>query len=242
MPTSSSLNTADIRAVILAGGKGTRLRSVVADRPKVLAQVCGKPFLEHLLDQLHAAGFRHVTISTGYMAEMVEETIGTSYRDMDIAYSREETPLGTGGGVRLAMQRFPAPLTLVMNGDSVCNADLRDYVAWFQRHDAPASLLLTRVENTGRYGRVETDGESAVTSFVEKGDSQGPGYINAGLYLLRPEAFPADVETSFSIEQDVFPRLVKNGLIGYSTEAEFIDIGTPESYARAEAFFSTLQY
>ncbi len=231
---------ADIPVIILAGGKGTRLQSVVSDRPKVLAEINGKPFLAYLLAQVVRHGFTQVIISTGYMAEQVEAALGHEFQGLRLAYSREDSPLGTGGGVRLAMQRKPAPLYMVLNGDSYCNSNLTQYVAWFRQRKHMASLLLARVDNTERYGRVETDSLGNVTSFVEKGCACSPGDINAGQYLLTPQSLHDPLGPAFSIEQEVFPLLLHKGLLGYSTKAEFIDIGTPESYASAASFFSTL--
>lgn len=227
----------DVTGLILAGGQGTRLRTVVSDRPKVLAQVLGRPFILFLLDQLAEAGLRQAVISTGYMADMVERTVGARYRCMEIVFSREETPLGTGGAMGLAASLVRTPLVLAMNGDSYMDADFSEYLGWFGTREREASLLLARVPDASRFGQVALDREERVTSFVEKGAADGPGLINAGAYILRAghlEAMPRD--RMYSIEREFFPGLIGQGLYGYAHPGEFLDIGTPESYARAEAF------
>jgi histidinol-phosphate phosphatase family protein len=231
----------DVTAYILAGGFGTRLRQVVSDRPKVMAEVLGRPFLYHILDRLARVGISRAVICTGYMAEQLEAAVGPSYRGMPLAYSREETPLGTGGALRLAFERHPAKLVLAMNGDSLVEADLAAYLGWYARHDFPSALLLVGVDDTARFGRVETDaqvgGQGRVLAFREKG-IDGPGLINAGVYLLRPESLahikPGDTA---SIETDVFPQLAQAGKLGaFTVQGRFLDIGTPESYTAAGQF------
>lgn len=232
---------ANIPAVILAGGRGTRLRSVVADRPKPLAKVCGRPYTTFLLDQLADVGCQKVIISTGYKAEMFEETLGSEYRSLSLLYAQEESALGTGGGVRFAMDYFNEELFLAMNGDSYCTSDLQSYYHWFFSSPKNAALMLTKVEDSSRFGRVSLGKNDEIRSFVEKTDASGPGLINAGVYLLRRELFEAmAVGEPCSIERDIFPKLIGKGLHGYEGEGEFIDIGTPESYAAAEDFFHKL--
>jgi NDP-sugar pyrophosphorylase family protein len=171
----------------------------------------------------------------------VFEAFGERYKKLSIRYSQEIEPLGTGGALRKAIELVGSGTVLVMNGDSFVNADLGAFLRWYSGSRINASLLLTRVDDTGRYGRVELDDEGHVLSFTEKGDDQGPGWINAGVYLMEKtlvESMPPG--KAFSLERDFFPALAGKNLYGYGCEAEFIDIGTPESYAKAEEFFSKL--
>ncbi|MDQ7834427.1 MAG: HAD-IIIA family hydrolase [Humidesulfovibrio sp.] len=227
----------DVTAYILAGGFGTRLRQVVFDRPKVMAEVLGRPFLYHILDRLARVGIAKAVICTGYMAEQLETAVGSSYRGMSLAYSREETPLGTGGALRLAFERFPARLALAMNGDSLVEADLGAYINWYAEHDFLAALLLVGVDDTSRFGRVDMDEEGRVQAFREKG-IVGPGLINAGVYLLRPESLESiQPGATASIETGVFPGLATTGRLGaLAVQGRFLDIGTPESYIAAGRF------
>lgn len=228
-------------ALILAGGFGTRLRPVVADRPKVLAEVLGRPFVFHILDRLAPLGIRDVVFCTGYMAEALERAVGGEYRGMRIHFSREDSPLGTGGALALAASRHPAPLVLAMNGDSLATADLEDFARFAAAQDCDAALLLASVPDTARYGRVELapDGSGRIAGFTEKGRT-GEGLINAGVYLLRPGALAGLAPgAAASIETDVFPALAASGrLMGHSAEGGLLDIGTPESYAEAGRFLA----
>lgn len=226
-----------VTAYILAGGFGTRLRQVVADRPKVLAEVLGRPFLYHILDRLARAGIARAVICTGFLAEQLEAEVGPAYRGISLAYSREDTPLGTGGALALALSRHPCELALALNGDSLVEADLGAYLTWFREQDIPAALLLVPVDDTSRFGRVDVDGQGRVLAFREKGFN-GPGWINAGVYLLRSEAL-AGIEPGLnaSIETEVFPQLANSGQLGaFQVQGRFLDIGTPESYGAAGRF------
>ena len=227
-----------ITALILAGGFGTRLQSVVSDRPKVLAEVSGRPFLAYLLDQLSSAGFRTVVISTGHMAQAVEKCFGDRHGPLSILYSREEEPLGTAGAVRLALANLASATVLVMNGDSYIDADLGAYVNWFGERDRQAALLLVKVADTSRYGSVRLDRDKVIVSFEEKSKIAEPGWINAGVYLLKKPLIAAiEPGKCCSLERDFFPGLAGKGLFGFCVERRFIDIGTPQAYASAEEFF-----
>lgn len=221
-------NLARTTAVILAGGLGTRLRTVVSDRPKVLAEVAGRPFLGYLLDRLAAVGVQRVVLCTGYLAELVNSTFGENYRGVELVYSREEQPLGTGGALRLALPLIDSDPVLVLNGDSFCNANLKVFCDRHIRAGAKASLVLTRVPDVGRYGVVDTDAVGAVTSFVEKGERQGEGLINAGIYLLSRTMLATIPATgAVSLEREIFPQWIGKGLYAFSQPARFIDIGIP---------------
>lgn len=229
----------DLNVAVLAGGLGTRLRSVIPDRPKALAQVHGRPFIAYLLDQLSAAGFSSVLLCTGHFGQQIEDAFGATYGSLQISYSRESRALGTGGALRLARRFLISDPVLVMNGDSFCAADLR---AFWNRHctrGANATMLLTQVADTGRYGSVKVDSDGTVTRFSEKasGDS---GLINAGVYLLSRRIIDSIAEDAeVSLEYDVFPNLVRQGLLsGYAVAGRFLDIGTPEDLAAAEEFFT----
>ena len=228
-----------IDAIILAGGMGTRLRSLIADRPKVLARVNGRPFITFLLEQLAAAGIESVILSTGYMAEAVESEIGGAWRQLRIGYSREQEPLGTGGGVRLALNHTHSNPVLVLNGDSFCAVDFCALMNFHETKGAAATLALAAVEDSNRFGRVEIDGNEGVVSFEEKGCGHSPGWINAGVYCLRREVVEMIPNGGrASLEREAFPSLAGHGLYGFRTNGKFLDIGTPESYAEAGRFFA----
>jgi len=231
----------DITAVILTGGLGIRLRPIVSDRPKALAGILGRPFLTFLLDQLVCAGTREVVLCTGYMADMIEEKFGSYYKSLGLTYSREKKPLGTGGALRLSLPHIRSDTVLVMNGDSFIDTDLNAYIDWFFGQDSDASLLLTWVHNSSHFGKVSVSKNGLIDCFKEKADDKAPGWINAGIYMLRKTLLeiipPGKVH---SLERDFFPVLVNQRLCGYRCNGLFIDIGTPESYARAAHFFSQI--
>ena len=180
-----------------------------------------------------------VVLCTGYMAEMVEDTFGAAHGPLALSYSREPEPLGTGGALRLALPELGSDPVLAVNGDSYCHADLAAMWRERSRRGAEAAMLLTEVPDVSRYGCVAVGPDEAVTSFVEKGGAEGPGLINAGVYVLpraRIEAIPAD--RPVSLEKEVLPLLVGKGLYGHRAAGPFLDIGTPASYAAAERFFA----
>ncbi len=220
-----------MHALILAGGFGTRLRSVVSDRPKVLADVNGRPFLTYLLDSLEAAGLHSVTLLTGYLSSMVEDTIGYRYGNMQIGYSVEVEPLGTGGAIRAAARVIACEQLLVLNGDTFFDVSYRQLV---QETPAISDLMACRrVEDVSRYGAVQLNSSGQVMALAEKG-AQGPGLINGGIYVLHREAIAAWPEPVFSIETDYFPkRLAAEVLSGVACEGAFIDIGVPDDLKRA---------
>jgi len=229
-----------LTAVILAGGLGTRLRTAVADCPKVLAEVGGKPFLAYLFDQLIACGLNHVVLCTGYLGEQVESTFGQRYNSLEIVYSREPKPLGTGGALKYALPLYRSNPILAMNGDSCCMADFKLFYEWYQAHNiSTGAILLTNVDNSQRYGQVDFNHlDGRISEFNEKGLHRGAGWINAGVYLL-DQALLASIPNNraVSIEKAVFPSWLSKGLYGFQSDGSFIDIGIPETYFSATTFF-----
>ncbi|HYV97774.1 MAG TPA: nucleotidyltransferase family protein [Gemmatimonadaceae bacterium] len=230
---------ANVTVAILAGGLGTRLRAVVADRPKALAPVNGRPFLAWLLSQAQGAGVPHAVVCTGHLGDQIESAFGTSFDGMSLTYSREPAPLGTGGALRRALPMLRSDPVLVVNGDSYCNADLRDFARAHDRRHADVSIMVTSVADAGRFGSVTLGANNRVQGFEEKVAGRGKGWINAGLYLIsRPLIERIPVGPAVSLERDAFPRWLGDQFFAYRSAGPFIDIGTPESYADAEKFFS----
>ena len=223
---------------ILAGGLGTRLRSIVADRPKVMAEVNGRPFFAFLLDHLLRHGLRQVVLCVGYQAHLVSDHFACSYNDLRLTYSVESQPLGTGGALRHALPYLSGAQVLVMNGDSYLDADLRIFLRCHEEKKADLSLLLAHVPDVQRYGSVQTDAAGLVTAFVEKGISTGPGMINGGIYLFSRELIAAiPTGRAVSLENEVFPDSLERKFYGFQLGGRFIDIGTPESFLEASRFF-----
>jgi D-glycero-alpha-D-manno-heptose 1-phosphate guanylyltransferase len=229
-------------AAILAGGLGTRLRSVVADRPKALALVAGRPVVTYLLDQLAAAGIVRCVLCTGHLGHQVEDALGSSYGCVALEYSREVTPRGTAGALRDALPRLGQAPLFVLNGDSYCRANLRAVHRAHEASGVRASLVVVQVPDAGRFGRVTLSDDDRVAGFEEKSLAGGAGWVNAGIYLLDPSLLTqVPVAPAIaSLERDVLPRLAGRGLLAHRSPGPFLDIGTPAAYAEADAFFGAL--
>jgi NDP-sugar pyrophosphorylase family protein len=227
-----------VTAVILAGGMGTRLRQVVSDRPKVMAEINGKPFLYYVLDQLAEVDIKRVVISTGYMADKIEEVIGFSYKGLKVDYSWEESPLGTGGALKLAGQSISTKYCLVMNGDSYTEFDPVSLFRSHKQKNASIVLLAKMVPGTSRFGTIQMNEQNEIIRFMEKGETTDSRLINAGVYIMKTSALQKIPEKiPCSLEYDFFPFMIGKNIYGYEAEGKFIDIGTPESYSQAEKFF-----
>jgi D-glycero-alpha-D-manno-heptose 1-phosphate guanylyltransferase len=227
----------DIKAIMLVGGLGTRLRSVVASTPKVLASIGEKSFLELLVRQLRSQGIRHLVMCTGYLADQVESRFGDGRAwDVSIEYSREESPLGTAGAVKLARRYLnDIPEFLVLNGDSFLEVDFQSLMHFHRRHvGAIATMAVLGVENASRYGTVHVDASGRVTGFAEKTGSGTPGLVNGGIYVFNHGVWQYIPEGPASLERDVFPRVLDQGVYAQEQHGMFIDIGTPADYARAQ--------
>ena len=225
-------------AIVLAGGFGTRLRGIVDDVPKPLAPVAGRPFLAWLLDRLATGGMRRCILATGYLSDVIEQRIGARWQGMEIAYSVEPEPLGTGGAIRLAATRLQGDAAHVLNGDTWLEYDPVALEDTARAAGASMTIALARVDDVARYGAVDID-NGRVTGFREKGES-GPGWINAGCYFLGADALAAlPVRDAFSFEQDVLqPRVQERAVAAFTETLGFIDIGVPEDYARAQLQFA----
>ena len=228
-------------AVVLVGGEGTRLRPLTLDEPKPVLPIGGVPFLSLLLDRLAAAGVTRVIFSCGYLPERLRAGIGTPPPGLEVEVVVEDEPLGTAGAIRFAAAgRVDGPF-LALNGDVLGDADFGALVRAHAAAGATASIGLTPVDDPTRFGVVVCDQDGNVERFVEKppnADGLGPApwWVNAGAYVLDPSVLdlvPAD--RMVSIEREVFPLLVGNGLIACQAEGYWRDIGTLESYLAANA-------
>jgi len=218
--------------IVLAGGFGTRLRSEVPDLPKPLAPVAGRPFLNYLLDRFAGAGMSRTILATGYLGDLIEATIGSRWGEMDVVYSREESPLGTGGAIAAAARLGSG------NGLHVCNGDtyLEYTPAALEAAAAglPMAIALAQVDDISRYGAVEV-AQGKVLRFHEK-QPGGTGLINAGSYFLSADAIDAlPALGAFSFEKAILEPMAGRGGVGALLETSgFIDIGVPEDYRRAQ--------
>ncbi len=232
-------NGFDFTAFILAGGLGRRLRQVVSDRPKPMADVLGQPFLEILTRLLVAKGIHKFVMLVGYRANSIEEYFNDSrFGDMEIRFSREMEPLGTGGAVKNA-QRFATDPTLLVNGDTYLDVNIKELYEFHKVKGADATISLFRVSDVSRYGAVSVNSDGLVINFHEKNvNFRKSGVINAGVSLVsRPFIDSLPEQSQFSMETEVFPKLVNAGrMFGLEQKGPFFDIGTPESYLEFQKF------
>ncbi len=204
-----------------------------------MAPVAGVPFLQILLEQLRAQGIREIILGTGYLAEQVEKHFGDGAKfGLTISYSRETTPLGTGGAVKLAEPLLSDP-ALILNGDSYVDWQLAPLLATAAEHAADLVMALQSVPDVSRYGSVTLADDGRITGFVEKGARTGPGLINAGVYLLRRQLL-ANLPNGepISLERDLFPQLLDGSAYGVVSRGLFIDIGIPEDLERAQTLLA----
>lgn len=226
-------------ALILAGGLGTRLRPAVGDRPKPIADVAGRPFIEKLLRQLEGHACERAILCVGYRAEQVEAALGNSFGRLALVYSGEVTPLGTAGALRQAVPLTVTPDVIVMNGDSYCELDLTAFAAAHHRCGAPVTMAVVQRQDRSSAGAIEIDPSGRIGRFDARPNDDAPGLINAGVYMFRRElllSIPSGKPVS--LEKEIFPSLAARGeVFGYVVTAGFIDIGTPATYAEAQHFF-----
>jgi NDP-sugar pyrophosphorylase family protein len=228
----------NICILILCGGFGKRLRSIVSDRQKVLADVVGHPFITFILDQISYAGGKDVILCTGFMGEQIECFLGKRYKSLPLRYSKETEPLGTAGAIRNAIDMIKFTTLMVFNGDSYCDISPKDLLEWHFFRNSSCTLALVKVADVSRYGCVNFDSNYLVTSFDEKTSDKKNGWINAGMYCIRRELIAYLPEKkNVSLENDFFPSLIGKGFYAYPRDTAFIDIGTPNSYKEAETFF-----
>ena len=225
-------------ALILAGGFGSRLRPTVDNRPKPLAEVCGRPFLERLLQQLLRFDYQRAIMCVGYCGEQIRTQLGESYGALALDYSFETHPLGTGGALRKATSMVRGRYVLAMNGDSFCDMDLKELAEAHLKHGGEVTIAAVYLK--ARSQTVELDPDHRVVEFNSHPPPQTPGLISAGVYMFSREALDAIPEgRAVSLENEVFPQLAaRKSLFGWPVEAAFIDIGTPESYQLAQKFFA----
>ena len=232
-------------ALILCGGLGTRLRSVVNDRPKTMADIEGRPFMERIIVLLVKQGISHIVLCTGYKSEDIAKRIenwGSQY-NVKFTISQEEKPLGTGGAIKLALPYINENNFIVVNGDTFCRFDVNELLQVHSKKNANATLLLSYVDGASRFGQVQSDEHGCITEFKEKSGVNKSAYVNTGVYLLNRECFSSyNAADSWSLEKNFFPGLIGKGLVAVKTTEQFLDIGTPASYAYASEFLKNKNY
>ncbi|MCS6916212.1 MAG: HAD-IIIA family hydrolase [Chitinophagales bacterium] len=223
-----------MQAIVLAGGLGTRLRSVVADVPKPMAQISGLPFLEYVFHHAVEQGVTQLVVACGYKHEVIQHHFGNRYHGVPVRYSVEESPLGTGGGLYQAVQQADADEVLVLNGDTLFDLPLNEFFNRSLATDGVLCLALKPMRHISRYGVVDTDAQGRITGFLEKAYYDA-GCINGGVYVLRRSLFEGlSLPDVFSFERDIMEAFYQTKrFYGFLYDDYFIDIGIPEDFERA---------
>jgi mannose-1-phosphate guanylyltransferase len=226
----------DIQIAILAGGLGTRLQGVLPSLPKILAPVQGKPFLDYLLEWLIAQGARRVVLCLGYRsADVLSYLSGRSFPPLEILTVVEPEPLGTAGALAHARHLLVTDPVMILNGDTVVDADLNQFLAAHRASGAEISLLAVKVDDAGRYGQLELDADDRVIRFQEKDPkARDRAWINGGMYLCGPAIMQRIAQLpKGSLERDLFENLPPGAIQAWRTHGRFLDIGTPETLSLA---------
>jgi mannose-1-phosphate guanylyltransferase len=225
-----------MKAVVLVGGEGTRLRPLTETMPKPLVPLMGRPSLDHVLDHLGRHGVHEVVLSSSYLEATFHAFIQARADEPRITWITEEEPLGTGGAIVHALPHLGDEPFFALNGDILTDLDLTAMLAWHREHGAAATIALHHVEDARPCGLVPTEPDGRVLEFREKPAEPIPGDINAGTYLLDPAALRAwPSGTALSIEREIFPELIRreSPVYGFLSGAYWLDLGTPEKYLRA---------
>jgi mannose-1-phosphate guanylyltransferase len=229
----------DVEAVVLVGGKGTRLRPLTLSAPKPMLPTAGVPFLAHLLSRIRAAGVRRVVLGTSYLAETFSEHFGDGAGlGLEIEYVVEDHPLGTGGGIRNVAKHLTTDDVLVFNGDVLCGTDLQAVVGTHRDTGADVTLHLVKVQDPRAYGCVPTDASGQVLEFLEKAEDPPTDQINAGCYVFRRSVIDSIPEgRPVSVERETFPGLLAAGsrVSGHVDNAYWRDMGTPADLVHGSA-------
>jgi D-glycero-alpha-D-manno-heptose 1-phosphate guanylyltransferase len=227
--------------IILAGGKGTRLKGIISDVPKPLAPIGGVPFLDILLGQLGKYTLiKRVVLAVGYKSKMIIER----YKDkktyhFEIVFSVEKKLLGTGGAIKKALSLTSSEDVIILNGDTFVDVDFDALVDFHNAHKSLLTMVLQKVDDASRYGTVLIDEHSRIRSFAEKTTLKN-SLINAGIYVIKKDLFENIREEKLSFEKDLLPDFVKHDAYGYIVDGRFIDIGIPETYKIAKEYLRNI--
>lgn len=228
--------------VILAGGLGTRLQAVTGGAQKVLAKIGDQPFLEILIDYICSQGAKRFILCVGHGSKEVESHFKDRFRALEIIFSKEDSPLGTGGAIKQGSKHVKTDFFLAMNGDCFCVIDYNALIAAHLKHKANATIAVAKLPDVRDYGSITVDEKGSIIAFKEKSILEHSGLINTGTYCLNRNVFNlVQTPKKFSIEYDFFPYLVRQNFYSFEVENKFIDIGTPERYLWAQEHLETLR-
>ncbi|MDH5763073.1 MAG: nucleotidyltransferase family protein [Nitrospinota bacterium] len=231
---SDALKASTIDAVVLCGGLGTRLQSVLKDTPKPMADFDNRPFLDLLIEYVGRFGFQRFILCSGHKGNIIRDYFEKKNDGRTYIISQETSPLGTAGAIKYAEDQIKSDVFLGMNGDSFCDIDLTTFIDFHYSKQALASIALVPLEDASDYGGVSLGAEDEIIHFDEKSDTPSSGWVNAGIYLFNKqllESIPAG--KVISLEKELFPSIIGKGLYGFATQNQLLDIGTPERLERA---------
>ncbi len=220
--------------LILCGGLGTRLRSVTGESPKVMAEVQGEPFLDFLIRYLVKQGARRIILCAGYKAESLRTHYEEKFKDIELLLSIEKEPLGTGGAFKNAQALVKNEYVFGLNGDCFTPVDYQKLFDCHCAKKALVTLVAVKIKGNKDFGTIVMNKKDEVTAFTEKIETKETQYISAGIYCLHKSVFDRMPPGKFSIEYDIFPKMIGNGFFGFKVDAPFIDIGTPERFEWAK--------
>ena len=230
-----------MECIVLAGGLGTRLQGVIGAYPKCMAPVNGKPFLHYVFTYLRSQPCTRVILSLGFKHDVITDWLGTQEWPFDIDFVIEQEPLGTGGGIQLAMQQATGTDVAILNGDTMFRVALTDMLSFHKRKQAAATIALKEMQQFDRYGVVLKDAAGCIISFEEK-QYRDAGLINGGIYIVNRKAFfDKQLPEHFSFEKHYLELFVQEKqFFGFEDKGYFIDIGIPEDYEKAQQDFKEL--
>lgn len=231
-------------AIVLAGGLGTRIRSVIGDIPKPMADINGKPFLEYILIYLLKNGIKKVILSVGYRHELIINYFGNHFKNIEIFYCIEEKPLGTGGAIKKSLNYVNSKDVLMINGDTFFPIVLSDFYKHHKESNADISIALKEIKESDRYGSVKIDANNKIIGFQEKELKVNRALINGGVYLINKDIFcNLTLPNEFSFERDFLEKYFNiYQFYGFVYNAYFIDIGIPQDYDRAKKEFKIISF
>lgn len=228
--------------VVLCGGLGTRLQDIIDDRPKPMAEINGKPFLDILIEYVARYGFVRFILCTGYKGDFIRRHYENKKGRLIFFISEEDQPLGTAGAIKNAETFIESDTFLVLNGDSLCEIDLIDFIKFHVGKKASISIALTTMKNPADYGVIKLDKDQRIIRFSEKLPAEETTLVNIGMYLFVREILEEiPPREKSSLEHDLFPRILDRGVYGYLTQKKLVDIGTPERFERMRNYFRKIE-
>jgi len=231
-------------AIVLAGGFGTRLQQLVKDIPKPMALINNRPFLEYLLNYLKLNKIQKIILSVGYKHEVIFDYFKTNFNNIELVYSIEDEPLGTGGGIKKATELVQDDTFFVINGDTLFDIDLTNMLDYHNNNNCDITIALKYFNDNSRYGSVKIDDKNKVTGFIEKNEKSCQSFINGGIYIINKIKFnTVNLPYKFSFEKDFLEKYYNVlNIQGLSFNNYFLDIGIPQDYNIAQNDFKHLKY